>query len=115
MNIDFFFEQTLSIQWFQSRWHNHQEMVYMDPHVKDILRSVPSTLKPLFQTTAFLPSERRESPEQEENSLQFSPVRGREHAPVQGNRCREIESSWIGVDSVEHSRTLVFVPKTGAV
>ena len=24
------------LQWFQSRWHNHQEVVYMDPHLKDM-------------------------------------------------------------------------------
>ena len=36
-----------SLQWIVSTWHNHQKVVYMDPHLKDILGVVPSTLKPL--------------------------------------------------------------------
>ena len=39
--------RTLYIQWFQSKWRNPQEVVYMDPYIKVILGFVPSTLKPL--------------------------------------------------------------------
>ena len=35
-------------QWIESKWHRSQEVVYMNPHAKDILRSVPSTLKTLY-------------------------------------------------------------------
>ena len=34
--------------WFQSRWHNPQKVVDMDPHIKDIFGFVPSILKPLY-------------------------------------------------------------------
>lgn len=36
----------LAVHWFESSWHNPQK--YIQPNLKDILGSVPSTLKTLF-------------------------------------------------------------------
>ena len=41
------------LQWIESRLHNPQKVVYMDPHLKDILGFVPSTLKPLYLVWPF--------------------------------------------------------------
>ena len=42
-------QKTFKTKWIESRWHRPQEVVYMDPHLKDILGSVPSTV--FFETT----------------------------------------------------------------
>ena len=39
--------RSISLQWVESRWHNPQKVVYMDPYIKVILGFVPSTLNPL--------------------------------------------------------------------